>query len=195
MRGYNRVIIAGNLTRDPEVRATINKRTYARFSVAVNSAWRNQNGELQERVEYINVIVWGQMADTCGKYLRKGRGVLIEGRLQTSTYEARDGTGKRTITDVVADTVQFLNSGQQNPGGGGNPWQNNNDNSYQPQTRQPAQNQPNNWRNKNYDQTPVFEPPTDEDFGNPIGESGFENFAPPSDIDFAGGNENDTVPF
>ncbi len=192
MRGYNRVIIAGNLGRDPEVRATVNKRTYARFSVAVNRQWRNQNGEMQESVDFINVVVWGAAAENCGKYLKKGSPVLVEGRLQTSTYEARDGSGKRTSTDVVADTVQFLSGGQQQSGGyqGGNSW-NNGNNNYQ-------RNQPQNNNRGNYNQPPAFEPPTDSDFGQPIGESGFGDFNPPMDTNFDpanfGGNESD-IPF
>ena len=171
MRGFNRVIIAGNLTRDPEVRATINKRSYARFGVAINSKWRNQNGEIQERTEYINIIVWGPVADNCGKYLKKGSPVLIEGRLQTNTYEARDGSGKRTTTDVVADTVQFLSV----PSQGQQP--------YTPQQPQRQQQQP------VYNQPPAFEPPVDVDFGQPIGDDGFGPFNP----NFGGDETN--VPF
>ncbi|MBR1487244.1 MAG: single-stranded DNA-binding protein, partial [Synergistaceae bacterium] len=166
MRGFNRVIIAGNLTRDPELRATVNKRTYARFGVAVNSAWKNQNGELQERVDFINVVVWGQAAENCGKYLKKGSAVLLEGRLQTNTYDARDGSGKRTSTDVVVDNIQFLSSGQQQ-NQGGNSWQNNNNNNYSRQSAPTQQNM------NNYNQPPAFDPPPDSSFGQPIGDDGF----------------------
>jgi len=179
MRGFNRVIIAGNLTRDPEIRATINKKTYARFGVAINSKWRNQNGEMQERTEYINVVVWSPLADNCGRYLKKGSPVLVEGRLQTTTYEAKDGSGKRSSTDVVAENVQFLSGGQQpyTPPQPQQPY-------YQAQPVQSAQPvQP------VYNQPPAFEPPIDTDFGKPIGDDGFGPFDP----NF-GGSETD-VPF
>ena len=186
MRGFNRVIIAGNLTRDPDVRATVNKRTYARFGVAINSTWKNPNGELQERTEFINVVVWSPLAENCAKYLKKGSAVLVEGRLSTSSYEARDGSGKRTSTDVVAENVQFLSGGQQQ-NSSGNSWQNNNNN----YSRQSAPTQQNNNRGNNYNQPPAFEPPTDGNFGQPIGENGFGDFDP----NFLGGDENSDIPF
>ena len=176
MRGFNRVIIAGNLTRDPEVRATINKRSYARFGVAINSKWRNQNGEIQERTEYINVVVWGPMADNCGKYLKKGSPVLIEGRLQTNTYEARDGSGKRTTTDVVADNVQFLNT----PSQGQQPY-------IPPQPQQQYQSVQPVQQGRDYSQPPSFENPPGT--FEPIGDDGFGPFDPSF-----GGSEQD-VPF
>ena len=185
MRGYNRVIIAGNLARDPEVRYTINKNAYARFSVAINSQRRDANGTYQEHVEYVNVVVWGQTAENCGKYLRKGRGVLIEGRLQTSTYEAKDGSGKKYSTEVVAENVQFLNSDSQGSGGSrGN---------YSRPSGQQAPANNNNRGGGNYNQPPAFNPPTDESFGKSIGESGFGSFPP----DFMGGDipNNDDIPF
>ncbi len=110
MRGFNRVIIAGNLTQDPEVRYTVNKKTFARFRIAVNSNWKNANGELQESTEYINVVVWGAQAETCGKYLKKGSPVLIEGSLRTSTFEAKDGSGKKYMTEVSASNMIMLGS-------------------------------------------------------------------------------------
>ena len=164
MRGFNRVIIAGNLTRDPDVRSTVNKNTFARFGVAINTQRKDANGTWQDNTEYVNVVVWGAMAETCGKYLRKGSPVLIEGRLQTSTYEAKDGSGKRTSTDVIAENVAFLSSGQQDGNSGGNYSRNS-----APQQRQ---QQP---QNNNYRQPQELMPPTDDDFGHPIGEGGFND--------------------
>ena len=187
MRGFNRVIIAGNLTKDPEVRATVNKKSYARFGVAINSQWKNPNGELQERTEFINVVVWGPMAENCGKYLKKGRAVLVEGRLQTSSYEAKDGSGKRYSTDVVADNIQFLGSGQQQGQAGNNQWQGNGSNNYRQQSAP-------SWQNNNqgsYNQPPAFEPPTDDNFGQPIGEDGFGGFDP----SFLNNEDNSDIPF
>ncbi len=191
MRGFNRVIIAGNLTRDPDVRSTVNKNTFARFAVAINSTRRNANGEVQETTEYVNVVVWGAQAENCGKYLRKGSPILIEGRITTSTYEAKDGSGKRTSTDVTADVVYFLSGGQQNQGGN---YQRSNNN-YAPQSPQPQQPQQQGNRgnsNNNYNnQSPSFDPPSDNDFGRSIGESGFGGFAP----DFMNDANDSDIPF
>lgn len=117
MRGFNRAIIAGNITRDPEVRYTVNKRAYARFGVAVNYRYKDSNGEYQEGTDFINVVAWGALGETCGKYLKKGSPVLIEGRIRTDTYEAKDGSGKRTSTEVMADNMVMLGSGQGQDGG------------------------------------------------------------------------------
>jgi len=120
-RGFNKVILMGNLTRDPEMRYTADRRACARFAVAVNNTWKDKNGEKQESVEYINVAVFGPMAESCEKYLGKGRPVLVEGRLHNSSYEAKDGSGKRYSTDVIASGVTFLggNKGEGNGSSGG----------------------------------------------------------------------------
>ena len=149
MRGFNRAIIAGNLTRDPEVRYTVNKKAYARFGVAVNSTWKNANGELQENTEYMNIVVWGPMAENCGKYLKKGRPVLVEGSLRTTSYDAKDGSGKRYSTEINASNVVFLSSGQGSSDSAG-------------QSSGMGASTP-------YDM-PM---PSGEDFGSSIGESGF----------------------
>ena len=161
MRGFNRVIIAGNLSRDPDLRYTVNKNAYARFSVAINSQRKDSNGNVQENVEYVNILVWGTTAENCGKYLKKGSGVLIEGRLQTSSYEAKDGSGKRYSTEVVAENIQFLGSGSQNQGSTGSRG------NYSGNSNPPRQ--PNNYRQS---PPPV---PSDENFGDPIGEEGFND--------------------
>ena len=119
MKGFTRAVIAGNLTKDPELRYTVNKKAFARFGVAVNTTWKNANGELQESTDFINIVVWGPMAETCSKYLKKGRPVLIEGRIRTNSYDAKDGSGKRTSTEIFADNVIFLGSGQGGSDSGG----------------------------------------------------------------------------
>lgn len=110
MRGFNKAIIMGNVSREPELRYTVGKRAYVRFSVAVNRRWRDQNGEVKDSVDFIPVVAWGPMAENCGKYLKKGSGVLVEGRIQTGSYEAKDGSGKRYTTDILASEVQFVGS-------------------------------------------------------------------------------------
>ena len=118
MRGYNKAILIGNLTRDPELRYTINKRAYVRFGIAVNYSWKDQNGEFKEGTDFINVVAWGTIAENCGKYLKKGSGVFVEGRIQTGSYEAKDGTGKRYTTEILASTVQFVGVKKDDGGGG-----------------------------------------------------------------------------
>lgn len=149
MRGFNRVIIAGNLTRDPELRYTVNKKAYARFGVAINSRWRNANGEMQESTEYVNVVAWGNNAENCGKYLKKGSPILIEGRIHTSSFDAKDGSGKRYSTEVWVDSLTMLGSREQGSSGGG-------------------YSAPSTPSSMGGGYTP-----TDEDFGKSIGESGF----------------------
>jgi single-strand DNA-binding protein len=109
-RGFNKAIIIGNLARDPEIRYTASGTAVARLVVAVNRQWRGQNGEAHEEVDFIPAVVWGSQAENCDRYLRKGRPVLVEGRISVRSYEGRDGQ-KRYATEIVAQTVQFLGSG------------------------------------------------------------------------------------
>ncbi len=113
MRGLNRVIIAGNLTRDPELRYTASKKAYARFMLAVNSRYRDANGEYKDDADFITVVAWGNTAEISGKYLKKGSPVLIEGRIKTGSYDAKDGSGKRYTTEVWVDNMIMLGSGKQ----------------------------------------------------------------------------------
>lgn len=104
----NRVILVGNLTRDPELRYTSNGGVaVVRFTVAVNRRFTNQQGERE--ADFINIVAWRNLAENCGNYLRKGSLVAIEGRIQTRSYENQEG---RTVyvTEVVADDVRFLSS-------------------------------------------------------------------------------------
>jgi len=111
-RGFNKVILMGNLARDPEMRYSSDRRAMARFAVAVNNTWKDKNGDIQQSVDFIPVVVWGPMAENCERYLGKGSPVLVEGRIQVRSYEAKDGSGKRYATDVVASGVTFLGSGK-----------------------------------------------------------------------------------
>jgi len=109
-RGFNKVVLIGNLARDPEVRYTVDKRAWARFSVAVGYSWKDKNGEFQEGVDFVPVVVWGQQAEFCERYLKKGNLVLVEGKIKVRAYEAKDGSGKKYSTDVAADNIQFVGS-------------------------------------------------------------------------------------
>lgn len=101
----NKVVLIGNLVRDPEVRATQSGISVCNFTVAVNRRFKKENGE--QETDFLNVIAWRQLAELCGKYLAKGRKVAVTGSIQTRTYEAKDGS-KRTAWDIVADEVEFL---------------------------------------------------------------------------------------
>lgn len=110
MSGINKVILVGRLGTDPEVKAISSGNTVARLSLATSEQWTDREGKKQERTEWHRVVVWGKLADLCGKYLTKGRQVYIEGRLQTRSWEDQQGQKKYT-TEIVANTVQFLGGG------------------------------------------------------------------------------------
>ncbi len=101
----NKAFIAGNLTRDPELRALPSGAQVCTFGVATNRVWRDQSGEKKEATEFHNIVVFGRQADTCAQYLKKGQQVLVEGRIQTRGWE-KDGQ-KQYRTEIVADRVQF----------------------------------------------------------------------------------------
>ncbi len=103
---FNRAIIIGNLTRDPELRALPSGVQLATLGVATNRVWKDKNGAKQESTDYHNVVVFGRQAETAAQYLRKGSSVMVEGRMQTRSWDASDGT-KKYRTEVVADRVQF----------------------------------------------------------------------------------------
>lgn len=110
----NKVILIGNLGRDPEVRFTGGGRAVANFRIATSEVFSDAQGQRQERTDWHNIVVWGKQAETCGQYLQKGRQVYVEGSLRTRSYDDKDGN-KRYVTEVVAQRVQFLGGG----GGGG----------------------------------------------------------------------------
>ena len=107
MRDFNRVIILGNLTRDPEMRYTPSGRAVCSFSVATNRRWTDSSGNLQEAVEFHNVVSWGKLAEISSQILSKGRKVLVEGRLQTRSWEGQDGV-KRNRTEIIAENLSAL---------------------------------------------------------------------------------------
>lgn len=100
----------GNLTRDPELRYIPSGQGVTTFTIAVNRVYNSQSGEKKEEVSFIRVVVWGRMAENCNEYLKKGSPVFVEGRLQSRTWDAQDGT-KRSTIEVVAQSVQFLSRG------------------------------------------------------------------------------------
>jgi len=106
----NKVMLIGNLGKDPEVRFTPTGRAVARFSLATSEVWNDAEGQRQERTEWHNSVVWGKQAETCGQYLAKGRQVYIEGSIRSRQYDDKDGN-RRYITEVNAQRVQFLGGG------------------------------------------------------------------------------------
>ena len=117
MASMNKAILIGNLGADPEVRYTASGSPVANFRIATSEVWNDKNGERQERTEWHRIVVFGRQAETCGEYLKKGRSVCVEGRIQTREWEDRDGN-KRWTTEIVADRVTFL-GGREGGGGGG----------------------------------------------------------------------------
>jgi len=104
---YNKVFLIGNLTRDPELRYTTSGIPVAHFAIAVNRIKRKDAPAGSQDVDFINVVAWRRLAEICGEYLKKGRPVAVEGRLQIRTYDSKTGE-KRTASEVVIDNMQML---------------------------------------------------------------------------------------
>jgi single-strand DNA-binding protein len=115
--GVNKVILVGNLGRDPEVRYTPGGQAVATFSIATNENWTDKSGQKQERTEWHKIVVWGKQAELCGEYLSKGRQIYLEGRLQTREWTNKEGV-KQFTTEVVANQVVFLSGGERGQGRG-----------------------------------------------------------------------------
>ena len=116
MTSFNKTILLGNLTRDPDVRYTPNGAAVANFAIAVNRKYR-QGDETKEEVSYIDIVVFGKQAESCGQYLHKGDGALIEGRMQQRRWEDKETGEKRSKVEVAAQSVTFMpkrNVGQSN---------------------------------------------------------------------------------
>lgn len=117
MASVNKVIIVGNLGRDPEIRYTGSGQAVANFSVATSEKWTDKvSSRGQERTEWHRIVVWGKQAETCGRFLKKGRTVYVEGKLQTREYEDLNGN-TRSTTEIVASNIVFLGGGGGEPSG------------------------------------------------------------------------------
>lgn len=120
MANVNRVLLMGNLTKDPELRYTPQGMAVVNLRLAVNRKFRNKNQELKEDTCFINVVVWNKQAETCNQYLHKGSPVFVEGSLQSRSWEDNAGQ-KRSVIEVRADRVQFMGSPQGKPAPTGEP--------------------------------------------------------------------------
>lgn len=109
MASLNKFIGIGNLTRDPEVRYMPNGEAVANFSVAINENWKDKNGVKQEKTEFVNIVMYRKLAEIAGEYLKKGRPVYVEGRLQTRKWQDKDGIDRYTA-EIIADQMQMLGS-------------------------------------------------------------------------------------
>jgi len=119
MASFNRVVLVGNLTRDPELRYTPKGTAIAKIGLAVNRVWTNEAGEKKEEVTFVDVDVFGRTAENVGQYMRKGRPILIEGRLKLDQWDDKQTGQKKSRLGVIAENVQFLGSAQGGGEGGG----------------------------------------------------------------------------
>ena len=107
MASVNKAILIGNLGRDPEMRYTPSGQAVSTFTIATSERWRDKDGQPQERTDWHNIVCWGRQAEIANQYLKKGRPVYIEGRIQNRSYDDKDGN-KRYISEVIAQKLQFL---------------------------------------------------------------------------------------
>jgi len=114
----NRVVLVGNLTKDPELRHTPSGMAVCSLRLAVNTRRKDDAGQWADKPNYFDVVVWGQQGENCAQYLAKGRPVAVDGRLEWREWEAQDGA-KRQAVEIVADSVQFLGGRADGDGGGG----------------------------------------------------------------------------
>ena len=116
MRGFSQVVLAGNLTRDPELRTTPNGASVCSFTIAVNRNYKDASGNQQEQTSFIDCSAWGKTGEMISQYLKKGRPILVSGRLSQHSWEDKTTGQKRSRTEVVAEDFTFIDSGN----GGGN---------------------------------------------------------------------------
>jgi len=112
MNGFNRVILAGNLTRDPEMRYTPKGSAIASFTLAVNRRWKSETGETKEEVSFIDVEAWDKRAEVIAQYLKKGKPFLVEGRLKQDTWEDKNTHQKQSKLKVILEGFTFIDSGR-----------------------------------------------------------------------------------
>ena len=107
-KSLNKVMLIGNLGKDPELRFTSSGVPVATFTIATNESWKDQEGNLQERTEWHNIVAWRKLAEVCGEWLKKGKKVYIEGKIQTRSYDDKNTGAKKYMTEIVADSMIML---------------------------------------------------------------------------------------
>ena len=110
-KSLNKVMLIGNLGKDPELRYTTSGVAVATFSLATSESWKDQDGNAQEKTEWHNIVAWRKLAEICGEWLKKGKKVYIDGRIQTRNYDDKNTGQKRYITEIVADNLIMLDGG------------------------------------------------------------------------------------
>jgi single-strand DNA-binding protein len=121
MASFNKVILAGNLTRDPELRYTPKGTAVAKISLAVNRTWKSESGESKEEVSFVDIEAWGRQGEVIAQYMRKGRPLLIEGRLKQDTWEDKNTHQKQSKLKVVLESFSFIDSNRPEGAGGAPP--------------------------------------------------------------------------
>lgn len=119
MRGFSKVVLAGNITRDPEMRATPSGAQACNFSLAINRVYRGSDGTNQEQVSYIDCVAWGKPGETIAQYTRKGSGIIVSGRLEQRSWEDKNSGQRRSRTEVVVEDFSFIGGGNASGGNGG----------------------------------------------------------------------------
>ena len=119
MPNFNKVILAGNITRDPELRYTPKGTAVAKIGMAINRTWKDESGQQKEEVTFVDVDAFGRQAEVISQYLKKGRPILVEGRLKLDQWDDKQTNQKRSRLGVVLESFQFLDSGGGGGGGGG----------------------------------------------------------------------------
>ena len=120
MPNYNKVVLMGRLTRDPEVRYSANGTAITNIGLAVNRNWRNQDGQTQEEVTFVDVTAFGKRGEAVGQYLKKGRPIFIEGHLRMDQWDDKQTGQKRSKLAIIMDAFEFIDSRGEGEGGGGN---------------------------------------------------------------------------
>ena len=118
-RSVNKVILIGNLGKDPELKYTPSGTAYAKFSLATNERYKDKTGNWQDRTEWHNIVAWQRTAEIAGEYLKKGRTVYIEGRIQTRSWDDQQSGQKKYMTEIIANNLVLLGGGREGGGGEG----------------------------------------------------------------------------
>ncbi|NTW49720.1 MAG: single-stranded DNA-binding protein [Chlorobiales bacterium] len=117
-RGLNKVMLIGHLGSDPEMRVTPNGHSVVNFTLATNESFKDQSGEMKERTEWHRIVVWGKLAEICKQYLKKGKQIYIEGKLQTRSWDDQKSGEKRYMTEIVCSDMQMLGTAGRGADGG-----------------------------------------------------------------------------